>query len=223
MLPDDPRHGQSAGYNAGCRCADCWRAKQRYDKSRRWELQETGKYRKVSSVGTVRRIQALQRLGWAVPVMAKRLGLSHQALYDIGRYPTVYATTRDRIIALYDELSMVLPEPATTAEKVSVSRARNNATRKGWPPPLAWDDIDDENERPRVSAPRYAESNWEDSVDHAVVWRVVNGQPRPRRLSRAEAAEVVRILTSRGVSGGDMERLGFKPERYRKTGGENAA
>jgi hypothetical protein len=43
---------------------------------------------------------------------------------------------------IYDQLSMQIPEGRY------VARTRNHAERMGWPPPLAWDDIDDPDECP---------------------------------------------------------------------------
>lgn len=52
----------------------------------------------------------------------------------------VYPSTADKVIALYNEFSMI---PVYESTWMNL-RARNEALRKGFPGPLAWDDnIDD--------------------------------------------------------------------------------
>lgn len=94
----------------------------------------------VSSLGTRRRLQALAVMGWAWPELSRRLGsMSPSSLSMIMRAPRVKRESAEKIRALYDEVSMVPGESA-----VAVTRA----VRKGWAPPLAWDDIDDPAETP---------------------------------------------------------------------------
>ena len=154
IAADDPRHGTSAGYIAGCRSECCWRAKQRYDKVRRLELLTTGRYRTVSNVGSIRRIQALQYLGWSVPKIAEHVGISDRHLYNLHRHPTIYTSTAAAIAAAYERLAMQFPPETTTGERISAVRARNHARRNGWLPPLAWDDIDDIDEQPQIGRDR---------------------------------------------------------------------
>lgn len=169
-------HGRPADYNAGCRCPECWTAKQRYDKRRRWEYLSTGQRRKVPAYRALRRLQALQRLGWSIPVLATRLGLHHQSVYDIGRAPTLYRSRYDKIAALYEELCMTCPTGTNQGERSGITKARRHAERMGWPPPLAWDDIDDPDEQPtgiRTNDTRDLLAEWHDlrdageSIEHA--------------------------------------------------------
>jgi hypothetical protein len=158
---NDPRHGTTAGYIAGCRSVCCWRAKQRYDKRRRWEALQ-GKPRKVSSVGAVRRVRALQALGWSVPRIAAETGLNHRQIYSLHRYPTVYLRTHKVIADVYERLAMRFPPERTTSERHSATKTRRHAQRNGWPPPLAWDDIDTDP-APNLGArePRDLLAEWE--------------------------------------------------------------
>lgn len=200
IAADDPRHGEHAGHIAGCRDRCCGDAKLAYDKRRRFEAHR-GIQRKVPSWRVLRRVRALQALGWSVPKIAETSGLYPQQVYDIDRYVGCYRSTFEAIDKAFRQLSMQLPPTDTTGQRISVTRAQRHAERKGWLPPLAWDDMDDPNERPTVTRDRtWGAGNWEDHVDHAVVWRVINEQSSPRKLTRAESAEVVRILLSRGVS-----------------------
>ena len=175
MSPDDPRHGTYAGHVAGCRDRCCGAAKLAYDKRRKYDAHR-GIGRKVESWRAVRRVQALQRLGWSVPRIAAVAGLYHQQVYDLDRYPTCYRATFDAIERTYAELSMRLPRPDTTGERISVTRARRHAERMGWLPPLTWDDIDDADERPHtgrelhhyLAAELVAEWRWLESAGESI-------------------------------------------------------
>lgn len=97
---------------------------------------------RVSSVGISRRLQALMALGWPQAELGRRLGLPQSWLSRLttGHRPSVNPATAERVIALYEQLSMT-PGPSPSA--------RRHATGKGWAPPLAWDDdtIDDPHGR----------------------------------------------------------------------------
>ena len=149
MSPDDPRHGTTAGYIAGCRDQECLRAKVRYAKRRRLELLTTRQRRIVPTWRALRRIQALQALGWSVPAIAKEVGKNHRHLYSLSRHPTIYASTFVEIDAAYQRMLMRTPSAITPSERSSVTKAKRYAARMGYVPPLAWDDIDDPDEQPR--------------------------------------------------------------------------
>lgn len=93
----------------------------------------------VSAGPTARRVQALVAMGYPMRQLAKRLGITQQNfhLHTYDDSHTVYAATARKVADLYDELSMLVPAPGQPT-----TRARNYAARHGWPPPLAWDDID---------------------------------------------------------------------------------
>jgi hypothetical protein len=210
MNANDDRHGTSAGYIAGCRETCCWRAKQRYDKTRRLELLTTGERRIVPTWRALRRIQALQALGWSVPQIAVQVGLNHRHLYSLARHPTIYRSTFDAIDAAYQRMCMTRPVPRTTGERSGVTKAKRYAERNGFPPPLAWDDIDDPDETP--GAPK-ADHSY---VDEAVVLRVLTGDARQAsKATPAERAEVVRRWRADGRPLNDLERLtGWQSRRY---------
>ena len=149
MNHDDPRHGTTRGYHAGCREKCCLKARSRYEKEGRLARLNGG--RAVPALGYQRRIQALMRLGWTSQAIADAGGWSNRnhvlrVLKGQKGKPTRYLQrpTAERIEAVYERLSMRLPEPSPT-----VNRCVRLAERNGWPPPLAWDDIDDPNEQPR--------------------------------------------------------------------------
>lgn len=93
---------------------------------------------KVPSVGTRRRLQALVAIGYSRSELCRRLGVQvsngHRLFLD--SHLVVNASTARAVAGLFDELQM---KPG------SCTRAVNDARRKGWPPPMAWDEdrIDD--------------------------------------------------------------------------------
>jgi hypothetical protein len=208
MLPDDPRHGTEAGYAAHRRdlevtCEPCRRAHRRESK-----LRQLYGSRKVPALGSQRRIQALQALGWSKQIIARRLGYcDNGAISYLMRSETMMPKTAAKIAAVYDEMCMVRPEGP------GAKRARTWAARFGFAPPLAWDDIDNDPE-PAKAPPL---GRWHDHIDEALVMRVVNGGTRPRKLTPAEGAEVVRQMRARGYDGAEIERLtGVNVQRYRE-------
>lgn len=166
MSPDDPRHGTYAGavahwFDNEKPCADCTRAEWRYRKTRQMRHLR-GDPPMVSSVGTVRRIHALLAIGWTGPQIAAEAGVSINAMRSIDYHgsTTVRSTTAAKIAAAYERMSMTWPEGHYA------SRTRNTAKRRGWLPPLAWDDIDDPDECPDLTEHRRTAADLLAEVDH---------------------------------------------------------
>lgn len=188
MTPADPRHGSTRGYSAGCREACCKRAHALDVKLSRLRKVE-GRPRAIPAQGTQRRIQALMAMGWTSQDIADTAGLCHRAKVTSilngqkGR-PAVWVTqsTRDRIAAVYDTLSMRLPDMTRGRQ-----RTRTIAARKGYAPPLAWDDIDNDPE-PLTAEPV--------DVDEVVVERILDGERL--EATQEEKAEVVRRWLAAG-------------------------
>ncbi len=147
LRADDPRHGLYAGAVAHWRegsplCGACKLAATRRRKLNRLRVFQ-GNPSSVPALGTVRRIRALQALGWSFPQIAEAAGLSARTLHNPTHRGTwVLRTTADAVDKAYEALSMTRPD-GPYAE-----RCRAAAARKGWPPPLAWTNIDDPNEQP---------------------------------------------------------------------------
>lgn len=103
---------------------------------------------RVDGTGTRRRLQALMAIGWSGQQLADRMGWTnanlHKLLRDTGNVST---RTAQLVAGIYDRL---WDRPGSSV------RARNLASRKGWAPPLAWDDdtIDD---------PQQAAADWQRS------------------------------------------------------------
>lgn len=198
-----PGCGSSAGYTAHtergeAHCQPCKDAKAAW--MRRYKIRTylaKGNMR-VDAAGVRRRLHALQRMGWSYTHLAPRFGVSYQAVASWADEATVYRSTVERVRAVYDEL-WDQPGPSVIA--------RQRAERKGWAPPLAWDDdtIDDPRARP------VGIGSWEragGAIDEIAVHRAVHGDRV--YLRPVERAEAVRRLRAQGMSGRQIaERLGI--------------
>lgn len=196
ILPaDDPRHGTDAGYVAHRRsgfpaCGSCIRAHAVANKRR--GLASTPP-RKVPALGTQRRVQALQALGWSRQRIAQAIGYTDQgALTYMMRADSLYPATAARIAEVYEQMSMVVPVGS------GANRARTWAKRHGYLPPLAWDDIDDPNEQPSVDAYRPVK-HWR-NAELLAEW----GHLRALGISDHEVARKL------GVSVKALERATFR-------------
>ena len=214
MPPSTPiTHGTWAGYNLGCREDCCREAARLYQKRRVYDLKR-GLSRKVDCTGLRRRIQALNDLGWSNYAIAARAGVGREQIRQWCMRPRVYRTSYEKVSKVYDELSMTLPPERTRFERMDVTRTRNRARRLGFAPPLAWDNIDDPNERPKFGNRQKSR----DEVDEAVVERFLSGE-YDLRTNIAERREIARRWAAAGRSLAELERLtGWKPERYHKIG-----
>lgn len=133
---------------------------------------------------TRRKAQALAAIGWSLTWQSTELNrIPTNYFRSILSHSVVTRQTADAVDALYRELHLT-PGPS--------NRAKIGARKRGWPPPLAYDDIDDPNETPRTttspSSPRRSSSRHED-VDQVVVERLMRGE----RIfaTRAEQEEAV--------------------------------
>jgi len=87
----------------------------------------------VDAIGTVRRMQSLVAYGYPRYYLADRLGIAPgnaTALFDPATLRVTAATAR-KVAALFAELEAT-PGPS--------QRAKNDGARRGWEPPLAWDE-----------------------------------------------------------------------------------
>lgn len=94
----------------------------------------------TDATGTRRRLQALMVLGYTVPDVARRAGVSPSTLHEAaeGCWKMIQTPTAAKVARVYRLLS-VRPAPRTRAGE----QARNLAMARGWYGPMAWDDIDD--------------------------------------------------------------------------------
>lgn len=103
----------------------------------------------TSVIPSARKLQALQVMGWEIKVIAEKTGISYTTLYTIANYDskardpkniTKRTTCRTHMLIdeAYNELYMT-KGPSATAKSVGRNKRRL--------PPLAWDNIDDINEK----------------------------------------------------------------------------
>lgn len=108
----------------------------------------------ITRLGLTRRVRALTAIGWSVKALARQSGLSKDTIKQLrdGEPSPVWGRIRDDVLNMYERLHMSAPEAEARSERAAVTRARNLAARNGWPPPLAWECIDDPYEVPAVPA-----------------------------------------------------------------------
>ena len=210
MLPDDPRHGTKRGESAHRRdgepvCPPCQEAK------RRAKIIAQLYPPKVAAIGSQRRIQALQALGYGRPEIARRMGYTDCGSISRLMKPstkTIMKNTAARISAVYERLCMT-PSPA-----VGAGRVRSWARRNGYAPPLAWNNIDDPEERPRGVAWIQGPRRPHDEIDPVIVERLLGREPI-REATNAERKEAMRRWLAMGNSERSLcEALGWHEGRY---------
>lgn len=141
----------------------------------------------TDATGTWRRLEALQAIGWSKAALARQLGNTAPSIqYDRN---LVHVETAQRVRDLYERL---------WDTDGGNARARNQAARNGWPPPLWWDleDLDDPTFVVQYEPWRPAGKT---DVDELLVEHVVAGH-RAGRLTVAERREVVRRLHANGLN-----------------------
>lgn len=90
----------------------------------------------TDATATRRRLQSLAALGHSWPDIAKRFGVTPEAIQAMAKYrKSVYHTTAEKVEKLYDELYWQIP-PMDAAHK----RVRTVARSNGYLPPQAWDE-----------------------------------------------------------------------------------
>lgn len=147
-------HGTNSCYGSGCREPECRKAHTEASAQfRRAKAYGIWQPSAVDITGTRRRVEALATLGWSMRHLSSRLGWHPDRLSVMFTNQTsVSRANAQRIAALFDELCMSFPPERNKGERVSASRARALARRRGYAPPLAWDDIDDPDEQPQTGA-----------------------------------------------------------------------
>lgn len=108
----------------------------------------------VTPVGIKRRMQALAAIGWSTRQIADRAGVNVDTVKAIARGDTMPRPwIRDALLPVYDELHMTPRTAHAHDDRLSLSRTLAWARDRGFAPPMAWDDIDDEDATPSLSRP----------------------------------------------------------------------
>lgn len=165
----------------------------------------------VDAVGARRRVQALIINGWSQIKIADRLGMNASQFGRVLRQRYVRISTHAAICGLFEQLWNVAPPMDTEHDRAAAERCRGYARALGWLPPLAWDDIDADDEPAATDAPVFLDDV---AVDLAVAGERVH-------LNRLERLSAVLILNrDHHLSDGQIEdRLGIASEsiqRYRR-------
>lgn len=141
-------------------------------------------------IGIQRRLRALAAIGYTMQDVADVAEVHREPLTRIvrrDRPPLVVKTTFALgIAAAYDQLHMIpLNRPRYS------TRQRATAARRGWAPPIAWDEgaIDDPNAKPELGA---------DTFDFVTARKVNN--PEAWEAARAGRMEDLEFLADSGVS-----------------------
>lgn len=100
---------------------------------------------KVPLIGTTRRIQALNCLGWTSRDIAQRLNVDDDMIckWGNGLQRFIFASKAREVDAVFKGLQL-----SHAPESVASKRAKLRAARKNWAGPLCWDNIDDPTEQP---------------------------------------------------------------------------
>lgn len=98
----------------------------------------------IDAAGVHRRIQALRWMGYPLATIAEHLGVTYAGVHRYLHQPEVRTDTAEAVKRVYDRLAMT-PGPS--------ERERWIAYRRGWVPPMAWDEqsIDDPDAEPDLS------------------------------------------------------------------------
>lgn len=159
----------------------------------------------VPVVGASRRVQALAWMGWSLQEQANRVGMYLQQVWQVAwaKQSAVTVATDQTFRDLFEQLS---------ATRGPSKRAHNAAVRKGWMPPLAWDDLDNPAERPNLGGDEVV-------ADEVTLERALQGEAVD--LTDAERAAALLAGVAAGEAVSPMaKRLGISPYVARKiTGG----
>ncbi len=105
-------------------------------------VENLGARRSVPAIGTHRRIQALVARGWSISRLGRELGWDPGNFHAMLNRENVGAATHRDVASAYERMWNEEPPRASHREKIAYSRSVGYAKRRGWLPPLAWDDID---------------------------------------------------------------------------------
>ena len=117
-------------------------------RARLWYQEDRYTGAEVPSVGTVRRLRALQADGFPGSYLCTLMGVEKSSVPEYAQRSTVKSSTRRRVAALYEKLAGVRPEDVLPVAEAR--RMRTIGRKRGWPPRGCWDPdtIDDPGAHP---------------------------------------------------------------------------
>lgn len=161
----------------------------------------------VDARGTIRRLQALQAIGWTTRMLAARMGIAESNFSRTMHEVRVTAAKARQVVHLYDELWDARPPASTPRERESIARVIARAAARGWVPPMAWDDIDLDDAPPTADLELCDDTDAEaPEVDHGINVAIAVSGGRIE-LDRDERLEALKILHRRGYLDGELADL----------------
>jgi hypothetical protein len=106
----------------------------------------------LSSRGLTRRFQALARIGYTAPMIAKRMGVDDSNLRHMMANEKVSVMHFLSMMKIYSELHNHPAKAQKGYQKGWIERQKRQALEKGWVHPFDWGNIDFD-EAPEVNAP----------------------------------------------------------------------
>lgn len=155
-------------------------------------IDNLGARKPIPSRGAHRRVQALVARGWSLSKIADRIGMTGSNMSSFMQRPMIGAGSHRAIAEVYEELWDQLPPRDEWRDKIAYARSVAFARQRRWLPPLAWDDIDLDDEPPVPDD--------EGDVDEVAVDLAIAGEGP--RLRPAERREAVRRLHAERWSDG---------------------
>lgn len=146
---------------------------------------------RIPARATHRRLQALVARGWSQSKLARRLGMQRGNFGQMMKRPHVSVRLHRQVAALYEELWSIEPPRGDSHDEAAYVRAVGYARERRWLPPLAWDDIENDEEPPVPDAE-------DQDLDEVAIELACSGEGV--RLSAAERRSAVTILNGRGLS-----------------------
>lgn len=111
---------------------------------------EASGWRRISAVGTHRRLQALARMGWSARAVARETGLHSGTLYSAMGRDMVRLSLAEDVAAAYRTLCMRSPVASTAKGAAAIELVKRRAREAGWASPMDWTPttIDDPSAEP---------------------------------------------------------------------------
>lgn len=138
--------------------------------------------RALTTIGTIRRIQALIAVGWPARQIAKRAGVSARWLVEVRDTSTINLVTAEKINAAYGELRHLKPEK-NGVWPGHATRARERAAANRWPTPRYWDQHPDAIEDPHFE-PEYKKLRAQILAEEARWLMTAGGLDRDQAAAR---------------------------------------
>lgn len=96
--------------------------------------------RVIDSTGTLRRLQALVTIGWSMSRLGEHINVTPGNMVKLMNSTQTTAGRARQVKALYEKLWNQPQQGHDQRSRISANRSRSYAKKRGWYPPMAWDD-----------------------------------------------------------------------------------